>query len=141
MQTIRTRLSVRRVCSCSRRGRKNAMKHRLTPQLLFSVLLVSACATHSRFHLPSYTHTGTRTESCTTRADVYNVIVKAFYISMLGKKIQSLFANSGRASLKSCCKNYRCGVRTRCSLLPRAIRSDWSLNVSAYNGDRKFGSR
>lgn len=81
------------------------------------------------------------------RADAHNVIVKAFYISMPEKNSGRYLQIRGRALLKSRCKNYRCDAHTCArsiaplSVLSRAIRSGGSLNVSAYNGDRKFGSR
>lgn len=48
--------------SYSRWGRKNATVRRLTPQLLFSVLLVSACATHPC--ISTHPPTQTRMEPC-----------------------------------------------------------------------------
>lgn len=75
------------------------------------------------------------------RADMHNVVVKAFYIEPRKKKKRSLFANSGKAPLKS--YGEKLSVRrlhTRPHpIAARAIRSDGSLNESAYNGDRKFG--
>lgn len=63
----------------------------LPPRLLFSVLLVLRVP-RIRVFPPSYTDTRGILQY------VHNVIVKAFYISMLEKKPRSLFANSRRAA-------------------------------------------
>lgn len=148
MQTIRGGLSVRRAC-CSRslvtvvRTPRRARARRFTPQLLFSVLLVSACSMHPLSLLSAlfprvYAHEH-------AHATTHNVIVKAFYIDPPKKKPRSLLANSEKAPLRRDAARIIGATRTRATCIycavRRAIRSDGSLNVSAYNGDRKFGSR